>query len=308
MSIPAKPLVVAFLGTGIMGAPMARNIAQADVTLKVWNRSAEKAEALSDVATVCSDVAQAVAGADIIITMLLNGEVVTDILFSENGVTAAAKPGALVVDMSSIQPSLARDHAAELQRRGLRHLDAPVSGGEKGAIDASLAIMVGGDGGDFDTARGIFAAMGQATHVGISGAGQVAKLANQVIVAISIGAVSEALLLAQEGGCDPVAVRKALMGGFATSRILELHGQRMIDRNWIPGGPLELQLKDLNNALEVAKAAGLSLPLTEQAQRSFHEMTHDLGMARWDHAAYLRWLEIQNPGKQLGDGPDQMPD
>jgi 2-hydroxy-3-oxopropionate reductase len=298
---------IALLGTGIMGAPMARNIAQAGFSVRVWNRSIAKAEALRDVAEVFDTARDAVTGADIVITMLKNGETVTDVLFGENSVASAAKAQALFVDMSSIQPSLARDHAAELEKRGLRHLDAPVSGGEKGAVDGTLAIMSGGHGKDYLEAEPLFDAMGRGTHVGIHGAGQVAKLANQVIVAVSIGAVAEALLLAQEGGCDPAAVREALMGGFATSRILELHGERMLNRDWVPGGPLALQLKDLNNALDVAKEAGLRLPLTEQARTAFYELTHDMDMGRNDHSAYLRWLEVQNPDSRLGQGEDLIP-
>ena len=299
---------VALLGTGIMGAPMARNIAKAGFAVHVWNRSAAKAEALADVATAHATAASAVKDADAIITMVDNGAVVTDIYFGDHAVVGASKPGALFIDMSSIQPSVTRDLATAVEDRDRRHLDAPVSGGEKGAVDGTLAIMAGGNAEDFADAVPLFNAMGNATHVGIHGAGQVAKLANQVIVAISIGAVSEALLLAQEGGCDPAAVREALMGGFATSRILELHGQRMIERNWIPGGPLALQLKDLNNALEVARHVDLELPLTEQAQKAFHDLAADPSTARNDHAAYLRWLEAANPGHRLGTGPDQLPD
>lgn len=298
---------IALLGTGIMGAPMARNIAQAGFSVRVWNRSIAKAEALSDVAEVFETAQDAVVEVDVVITMLKNGETVTDVLFGKDGVTRGAKAQALFIDMSSIQPSLARDHAAELDTRGLRHLDAPVSGGEKGAVDGTLAIMAGGHGKDYLEAEPLFDAMGRGTHVGIHGAGQVAKLANQVIVAVSIGAVAEALLLAQEGGCDPAAVREALMGGFATSRILELHGERMLNRDWVPGGPMELQLKDLNNALDVAKEAGLRLPLTEQARTAFQELTHDMDMGRYDHSAYLRWLEVQNPDSRLGQGEDLNP-
>ncbi len=299
---------VALIGTGIMGAPMARNIAESGFPLHVWNRTVSKAEVLSDVATVHATADDAVAQADIVITMVDNGSVVTDLYFGNHAIVGASKPDCLFIDMSSIQPSVTRDLATAIEDRGRRHLDAPVSGGEKGAIDGNLAIMAGGNDDDFQTAKPVFDAMGRATHVGIHGAGQVAKLANQVIVAISIGAVSEALLLAQEGGCDPAAVREALMGGFATSRILDLHGQRMIDRNWVPGGPLHLQLKDLNNALEVARHVGIELPLTEQAQQAYRDLADDPKTARNDHAAYLRWLEALNPGHRLGQGPDQLPE
>lgn len=291
---------VTLIGTGIMGAPMARNIARAGFNVTVWNRTRAKADALADVATVAEYPREAVGNADAIITMVDNSPVVTGIYFGENGVVEAAPAGALFVDMSSIQPAVARDHAAAIARTGRRHVDAPVSGGEKGATEATLAIMAGGNREDFEEARALLSAMGRATHVGVHGAGQVAKLANQVIVAVTIGAVSEAMLLAQEGGCDPAALREALMGGFATSRILELHGERMVERNFVPGGPLALQLKDIENALEVARQAGLRLPLTEHARDAFHALAGDMRMSRYDHSAYLLWLEAINDGKRLG--------
>ena len=298
---------VTMIGTGIMGAPMARNIARAGFKVTVWNRTRAKAEALRDVATVADDPRMAVANADAIITMVDNSPIVTELYFGENGVVGTAPKGALFIDMSSIQPAVARDHAEALAKTGHRHIDAPVSGGEKGAIEGNLAIMAGGAKQDFAEAEKVLSAMGRATHVGVHGAGQVAKLANQVIVAVTIGAVSEAMLLAQEGGCDPASLRDALMGGFATSRILELHGERMVERNFIPGGPLELQLKDLENALKVARSANLELPLTEKTRDAFHALAHDMKMGRHDHAAYLLWLEAINPGKRLGSGETNAP-
>lgn len=298
---------VTLIGTGIMGAPMARNIAAAGFNLTVWNRTRAKAELLADVATVADDPQTAVAQADAIVTMVDNSPIVTEIYFGGNGIAERAPKGALFIDMSSIQPAVARDHAQMLSQSGHRHLDAPVSGGEKGAIEATLAIMAGGDVGDFADAEKLLSSMGRATHVGTHGAGQVAKLANQAIVAVTIGAIAEASLLAQEGGCDPAALRDALMGGFATSRILELHGERMLERSFIPGGPLELHLKDLENALEVADAARLKLPLTEQTRDAFRALVHDMKMGRHDHAAYLLWLEAINPGKRLGSGETKAP-
>ncbi|UIJ72170.1 NAD(P)-dependent oxidoreductase [Aurantimonas sp. HBX-1] len=298
---------VTLLGTGLMGAPMARNVAKAGFKVTVWNRTLVKAEALADVAAVAADPRAAVAKADAVITMVDNSPVVTELYFGAEGVVDAAPEGTLFIDMSSIQPAVARDHAAAIEAAGRRHLDAPVSGGEKGAMEATLAIMAGGRQDDYDDAEALLAAMGRPTLVGVHGAGQVAKLANQVIVAVTIGAVSEAMLLAQEGGCDPAALRTALMGGFATSRILDLHGERMAERNWVPGGPLALQLKDLDNALEVAREAGLTLPLTQVARDAFHALTNEMGMGRHDHAAYLRWLEAINPGKRLGSAPDREP-
>ena len=305
---------VTLIGTGLMGAPMARNIAKAGFAVTVWNRTAEKAEALSNVASVAASAREAVKDADAIITMVDNSAVVTGLYFGKgpdvsdgDGVVAVAKPGALFIDMSSIQPSVARDHANTIESGGRRHLDSPVSGGERGAIEGTLAIMVGGPEADFTEARVLLEAMGRPTHVGVHGAGQVAKLANQAIVAVTIGAVSEAMMLAQAGGCEPASLRQALMGGFATSRILDLHGERMVERNFVPGGPLVLQLKDLDNALEVARAAGLTLPLTEKTRDSFYALTHDMAMGRHDHSAYLLWLESINPGQRLGTGETKEP-
>lgn len=298
---------VALIGTGIMGMPMARNIARAGFDLTVWNRTRAKAEPLADVATVAEDVRAAVADADAVITMVDDSRAVTDIYFGPDGIVRACREGTLLIDMSSIQPSVARDHAAAIEKDGRRHIDAPVSGGEKGATEATLSIMAGGEADAFAEAAPLLKAMGRPTHVGVHGAGQSAKLANQAIVATTIGAVAEGLLLAQEGGCDPAAVREALMGGYATSRILEIHGERMIDRNWMPGGPLHLQLKDLDNALEVARAAGLDLPLTKKTRDAFHALSNEMAKPRNDHSAYLLWLEAINPGKRLGGRPDKEP-
>ncbi|MBB4303837.1 2-hydroxy-3-oxopropionate reductase [Rhodobium orientis] len=285
---------IAFLGTGIMGAPMARNIAAAGFDVAVWNRTGGKAEALADVVRVATGVADAVADADAVITMVADGGAVTDLYFGTGGAAEAARRGALFIDMSSIAPEIARDHAARLGEAGHAHIDAPVSGGEAGAIAASLVIMAGAEEADFARARPLFESMGRPTFVGGHGAGQAAKLVNQAIVGVTIGAVSEGLLLAEKTGCDPVAVRETLMGGFATSRILELHGQRMLDRNWTPGGAVRMQLKDLENAVAAAEAAGLTLPLTEAARTAYRELATRPGGAELDHSAYLVWLEERN--------------
>lgn len=290
---------VALLGTGIMGAPMARNLAKAGFETTVWNRSRERAEPLADVCTIADSAAEAVAGAEAVFTMVENSGAVLDVMFGSHG-AVAANPEALWIDTSSIQPSVARDCGTKIKR----FLDSPVSGGEKGAIEATLAIMTGGAVDDFAAAKPYLDALGTPTHVGPNGAGQVAKLANQQIVAITIGAVAEGLMLAQEGGCDPAAVRQALMGGFATSKILDLHGERMIGRNWKPGGPLRMQLKDLNNALEVADEAGLDLPLTRQSREAYAKLAGELDLPENDHSAYMRYLEAINPGKRFGDGAD----
>lgn len=246
-----------------MGSPMARRWLQAGLPLTVWNRSPAKAQALaSDGAQVAPSAAQAVAGAEIVVTMLQDGVAVADLLF-EHGVAAALTPGSLWIDMSSVLPSQARDWAQRLAPQGVACLDAPVSGGTVGATAGSLAIMVGGSAADFERAATIFAPLGRATHVGPCGAGQLAKLVNQMIVGISIGAVAEALLLAAAGGADMHQVRQALRGGFAESRVLDVHGQRMVDGDFAKRGSLAIQLKDLRNASTTAAELGFSTPITQ---------------------------------------------
>jgi 2-hydroxy-3-oxopropionate reductase len=285
---------ICLIGTGLMGLPMARNIAKAGFALTVWNRTIEKAQPLAaDGATIAASATEAVAKADIVITMLENGPVVSDLLF-EGGVAAAAKPGTLFIDMSSIAPKMAREIASRLQVMGHRAIDAPVSGGTVGAAQASLAIMAGGEAADIDEARPVFEAMGRITRVGPHGAGQLSKLANQAIVAVTIGAVSEALLLAAAGGADPAAVRQAIRGGFAESRILELHGRRMIERDFKPGGPVHLQVKDLDTILATAADEGVTLPLVNDVRARFTQLRDELDGANLDHSALLLQLESMN--------------
>lgn len=286
-------LTAAFLGTGLMGAPMARNLLASGVPVTVWNRSMDKAQALAaDGAAVAASAVDAVKDADFVITMLSDGAAVADLMFTQ-GVAAAMKPGAALIDMSSIKPEQARDHADRLAAMGLGALDAPVSGGTRGAAGATLAIMAGGDQATFDAARPLLAAMGRPVRVGPSGAGQLSKLANQVIVAVTIGVVAEAMLFAQKGGADPAAIRDALRGGFADSVILQQHGERMTTGDFNPGGPSHLQLKDIDNALIEARAMGLTLPLVEQMQDRFGRFVRDLDGAQKDHSGiYLELLDI----------------
>ena len=270
-------MTLTLLGTGRMGLPMARRLCQAGHELHVWNRSIDKAQPLAaDGATVHGDLASAAAAGDIVISLLENGPVVASVLF-EQGAAAALRPGSLFIDMASIKPAEAREHAARLAERGVRHLDAPVSGGTVGAEAGTLAIMVGGEVQDFERARPVFEVLGRATHVGPHGAGQLAKLANQMIVGITIGAVAEALLLCQKGGADPAKVRQAIGGGFAQSRILELHGERMVTRDFAPRARMTVQLKDLRNALDTAQAMGFEAPVTAALERLYAD-----GIARGD--------------------------
>jgi 2-hydroxy-3-oxopropionate reductase len=292
-------LRVALLGVGLMGAPMACRLIGAGLDVTVWSRTRAKAEPLAgEGASVAEDAASAVAKADITVTMLSDGPAVADVLFRA-GVAEALKPGAILVDMSSIPPSAARDHAARLAERGVAHLDAPVSGGTRGAATGTLAIMVGGEQAAFDAAALVFAPLGRAVRVGPAGAGQLAKLANQVIVGVTIGAVSEALLLAAAGGADPAAVREAIRGGFAESRILEEHGRRMIERDFAPGGMVSTQVKDLDTALDAARDAGVTLPLTKDARDRFAHLRDAMDGGALDHSALLLQLEAL-AGKRLG--------
>ena len=289
----AKP-EVALMGTGLMGFPMAANLLKAGFSLSVWNRTASKAEPLAGLgATVCRDPLTAVASADFVITMLSDGGAVARCLFDE-GWAAAMKNGACVLDMSSIKPQEARTHAEKLEAIGLHQLDAPVSGGTKGAEAGTLAIMAGGHPSVFQSAVPVFQAMGRPVRVGPHGAGQLAKLANQAIVAVTIGVVAEAMLLAEKGGADPAAIRDALQGGFADSIILQQHGERMTTGNFVPGGLARLQLKDINNCLEEARACNLSLPLAEQMQRRFTRLVEELGGAEKDHSGIYLELKDHN--------------
>jgi 2-hydroxy-3-oxopropionate reductase len=255
------------LGCGLMGAPMARRLLDAGFSVTAWNRTRSKADALvSAGAVVANSPAQAVDQADIVITMLEHGKVVEEVLFglTADSAAQALRPGALVIDMSSILPEQARDHAQRLALQGAASLDAPVSGGTVGAEGGTLAIMAGGLAEDFERARPVFSVLGRPVHVGPAGSGQLAKLANQMIVGITLGAVAEALLLAQRGGADPARVREALRGGFAESRILEVHGQRMVDGDFAKRGSLAIQLKDLNNALHTATGMAFDAPITQR--------------------------------------------
>ncbi|PSF09847.1 NAD(P)-dependent oxidoreductase [Marinobacter shengliensis] len=288
---------IAFLGIGLMGAPMTRNLLTAGYPMTLWNRTASKCEPFAGEATIAGSPAEAVTGADIVITMLENGAVVEDVLVAQ-GALSALNSGALVIDMSSVQPSLARRLAGLAAERGAGFVDAPVSGGTLGAAEARLSIMAGGSEADVARARPVFEVLGKCTRIGPVGAGQLAKLANQAIVGITIGAVSEALLLAAKGGADPAAVREALMGGFAGSRILELHGQRMIDRDFAPGAPARIQLKDMRMILDEARAEGLTLPLAQQTHNEYLSLVAN-GHSDVDHSGLLLELEHLN-GTLLG--------
>ncbi|MGE8396705.1 MAG: NAD(P)-dependent oxidoreductase [Comamonas sp.] len=295
-SSPNPRLRIAVLGCGLMGLPMARRLLAAGHEVHAWNRTRAKAEPLATEGAYVHDTPrQACVKADTVISMLENGKVVGEVLFGmgQDGAIHGMRAGTLVVDMASIQPREARDHAARLSERGLRHLDAPVSGGTVGAEAGTLAIMAGGKPEDFEAALPVFASLGRATHVGPHGAGQLAKLANQMIVGISIGAVAEALLLCAKGGADPAKVRKAITGGFADSRILQLHGQRMVERDFVARGKMTVQLKDMRNALATAAEIGFDAPITALFEQLYADgVEHGLGDL--DHSGLFVELASRN--------------
>ena len=277
---------IAWLGCGLMGQPMARRLLAAGHPLTAWNRSREKAAALlSDGATVADTPAEAVAQADIVVTMLQDGQAVHEVLFGlgEASAVHGLRPGTLFIDMGSILPEQAREHALQLASVQVASLDAPVSGGTLGAEAGTLAIMAGGSVEAFDRAREVLGVLGRPVHVGPTGSGQLTKLANQVIVGVTIGAVAEALLLAERGGADPAKVREALRGGFAESRILEVHGLRMVEGDFAKRGSLAIQLKDLRNAMLTAESMQVDTPITS-ALTDLYAQAADHGFADLDQS------------------------
>lgn len=303
MSLSSSLSTIAFLGTGLMGKPMAARLLQAGYALTVWNRTRSKAEALVQAGAKLADMpADAVRQADIVITMLEAGAIVAEVL---DRALTGLRPGTLVIDMSSTRQSEAQDFHAKLAAHGIAFIDAPVSGGVLGAEAGTLAIMAGGSVADFARAEPVLKVMGRPTRVGPAGCGQVAKLCNQLIVGGTLSIVAEALLLAQAGGADPAAVRSAIRGGFAESRILEVHGQRMLERNFLPGGQVKSQAKDLENVLIAAAAADVHLPVTELVTQMYRSILNEVPNA--DQSAALLVLERVNPGKRVGKDIDKLP-
>jgi 2-hydroxy-3-oxopropionate reductase len=282
---------IGFIGLGIMGRPMALNLKQAGHELFIPDRRS-LTEELRAAATVVADPASVAEHADVTILMVPDTPDVETVLFGPHGVAEGLSGGKLVIDMSSISPIATKDFAARINGLGCDYLDAPVSGGEVGAKNATLTIMVGGPEAAFDRALPLFQAMGKnITHVGTeNGAGQTCKVANQIIVALNIQAVSEALTFARKAGADPARVRQALMGGFASSRILEVHAERMINRSFAPGFRIRLHQKDLNLALSAARELGMALPNTAIAQQLFSAVVAH-GGAELDHSALVQATE-----------------
>jgi 2-hydroxy-3-oxopropionate reductase len=281
---------IGFIGLGIMGRPMALNLKKAGHELIVPERASLTGE-IRDAATVVADAKAVAAAAEVVILMVPDTPDVEQVLFGAGGVAEGLKPGTLVIDMSSISPTATKDFAARINAKGCDYLDAPVSGGEVGAKNATLTIMVGGPEAAFERAKPLFEAMGKnITLVGGNGAGQTCKVANQIIVALNLQAVSEALVFAAKAGADPAKVRQALMGGFANSRILEVHAERMIKRSFAPGFRIRLHQKDLNLALQSAREMNMSLPNTAIAQQMFSAVAA-AGGADLDHSAMVQAIE-----------------
>jgi 2-hydroxy-3-oxopropionate reductase len=283
---------IGFIGLGIMGVPMAGHLLTAGHELYLYDVKPPAKTLIDQGGILCQSSKEVAQKAGIVIIMVPDTPDVADVLFAENGVAAGLSPGKIVVDMSSISPIQTKEFVRKIEALGCEYLDAPVSGGEVGAKAASLTIMVGGKQEVFDQVKPLFERMGKnITRVGASGDGQTCKVANQIIVALTIEAVGEALLFAAKAGADPAKVRQALMGGFASSRILEVHGERMIKRTFDPGFRITLHQKDLNLALSSARAIGLSLPNTATCQELFNACAARGGSA-WDHSAMVRALEI----------------
>ena len=276
---------IGFVGLGIMGTPMAGHLIKAGHELHLYNIPSIPQALLDAGAKACANGKEVAQKSDIIITMVPDTPHVRSALFDASGIAEGLSAGKIVVDMSSISPIETKEFAKRINDLGCQYLDAPVSGGEVGAKNATLSIMVGGSEETFAKIKPIFELMGK------NGDGQTAKVANQIIVALNIEAVGEALLFAAKAGADPAKVRAALMGGFASSKILEVHGERMVKRTFDPGFRIELHQKDLNLALTSARALGVSLPNTATAQELFNACVARGGKA-WDHSAMVRALEV----------------
>ena len=284
---------IGFIGIGLMGFPMAKNILKAGYYLKVFNRSQNKAEALKEFgAQVTASINDVVKDSDVVITMLTDDTAINDVMNSSNFLENL-KSGATVIDMSSVKPTTATKHGENLNSKNINYLDAPVSGGTIGAEEASLAIMVGGEQNIFDEAFDILKTMGNPTLVGPVGSGQVSKLANQIIVGLTIGAVAEAITLCEKAGANPKKMIKALSGGWADSKILQTHGKRMIDKDFTPKGRTSVHLKDMSNILECANSFNTHLPISNLVKEMYKTLVEN-GHGETDHSSLYKEIERIN--------------
>ena len=284
---------IGFIGIGLMGLPMSKNLVKAGYNLTVFNRSKNKAEPLKEFgAKISNTLKDAVDGSDIVITMLTDDTAVDEVMNNSDFLNNL-KPGAIVIDMSSVKPTTATKHGNNLKLKNINYLDAPVSGGTIGAEEASLAIMVGGEQNIFDDAFDILKKMGNPTLVGPIGSGQVSKLANQIIVGLTIGAVAEAVTLCEKAGADPNKMIKALSGGWADSKVLQTHGKRMINKDFSPKGKTSIHLKDMNNILESAKNVNLYLPISTLVKNMYKTLVEN-GHGDEDHSSLFKEIERIN--------------
>jgi 2-hydroxy-3-oxopropionate reductase len=284
---------IAFIGIGLMGLPMSKNILKAGYNLKVFNRSKNKAEPLKEFgAEISSSIKDVVKDSDVVITMLTDDTAIDDVMNSSNFLDNL-KSGATVIDMSSVKPTTATKHGNNLKSKNINYLDAPVSGGTVGAEEASLAIMVGGEKKVFDEVADVFKTMGNPTLVGPLSSGQVSKLANQIIVGLTIGAVAEAVTLCEKAGANPNKMIKALSGGWADSKILQTHGKRMIDKDFTPKGRTSVHLKDMNNILECANSYNTHLPISNLIKEMYKSLVKN-GHGETDHSSIYKEIERIN--------------
>ena len=300
---------VALIGVGLMGSRMAQRLLKAGFSVSVRDLDDEKCRPLAALgARHAASVADAVADADVVLTSLAGAPAIEQVYFGEDGIAPTAPKTSLLIDLSSVAPDYAQEAHRRLSEAGYAHLDAPVSGGVSGAEEGTLSIMVGGAEKDIDRARPVLDILGNVFHLGDGGAGQVCKMVNQAIVHITIGAVTEGLMLATSMGVDAGKVREAIQGGFCQSRILDIHGQKMIDRDFVPGGPLEYSVKDLNQAQKSAQDAALELPLTRTVLEQYKGLV-DSGRGRLDHIALLLAYEEANAPHRVSPGrKDRLPD
>lgn len=285
---------IGFVGTGIMGTPMVMNLIKGGHQVQVWNRTFSKLKGLEEVgAKACHQLSEVGKDVDLLVVMLSDGKTCDEVLFQQDGAVSELKKNSIVIVMSSIPVKTAKHQNERCLSLGLRYLDAPVSGGEKGAKDATLAIMVGGEEDTFTEAQAVLNSMGRAVLVGAAGCGELAKLVNQMIVASTIATVAEGLLFAQQGGADPQKVKQALTGGFADSPILQQHGERILRQNFKPGGAATTQLKDTHTAINYAQELNLKLPVAELVNQLFSDMVHN-GDGALDHSGLIREIKRLN--------------
>ncbi len=305
--IHTKPHI-AFIGIGLMGSRMATRLLNAGYAVTIRNRSPEKCAPLAELgARVAASAADAVRGADVVLTSLAGADAIEAVYFGDEGVVPAAPEGCLTIDLSSVAPEIARENHRRLAEAGYAHLDAPVTGGVSGAEAGTLSILVGGSEMNLHQALPVLEVMGKAFHLGAEGAGQVCKLVNQTIVHIFIGGVAEGMMLAAAAGVDAAKVREALLGGYCQSRILSIHGGKMANRDFVPGGPLEFSVKDLESSVQLGREAGLDIPLASSVLEQYRGMV-DKGQGRLDHSALLLAYENANAPIRVSPGkPDTLP-